>query len=66
MKNARIPELREAPSLQSPDAPPADDRQLAQRLIAAFDHLRESIVLTDPDDRFVLRCLDEHNAYDGT
>jgi PAS domain S-box-containing protein len=31
-----------------------DEHLLAQRLLAAFEHLNESIVLTDPDDRFVL------------
>jgi PAS domain S-box-containing protein len=27
---------------------------MAERLLAAFEHLRESIVLTDPEDRFVI------------
>ncbi len=27
---------------------------MAERLLAAFEHLRESIVLTDPEDRFLL------------
>jgi len=35
-------------------APASGDRLMAERLFAAFDHLRESIVLTDPDDRFVM------------
>lgn len=35
------------------DALPGDDHLMAQRLGAAFEHLRESIALTDPEDRFV-------------
>ena len=36
------------------DAVPGDDQLMAKRLLAAFEHLRESIVLTDPEDRFLL------------
>jgi len=32
----------------------ADDSPMAERLLAAFEHLGESIVLTDPEDRFVI------------
>ena len=39
---------------QAPPVAHADDRRMLERLLAAFEHLSESIVLTDPQDRFVI------------
>jgi PAS domain S-box-containing protein len=54
VKNARIAPRHTGAIDQADDAPPGHDRAMVERLLAAFEHLRESIVLTDPDDRFVL------------
>jgi hypothetical protein len=53
VKNAHNPVRREGLSEQPHDAVPRDDHLMAQRLLAAFEYLRESTVLTDPGDRFL-------------
>ena len=49
-----MPMDEDAPCPNVPTAPAEGGGHMEQRLLAAFEHLKESIVLTDPEDRFVL------------
>jgi PAS domain S-box-containing protein len=54
VKNARRPARGQADLEQPQGAPDAGERLMADRLLAAFEHLDEAVVLTDAQDRIVL------------